>query len=443
MTEPAPTGPVLAEPAPTGPAPTEPAPGPGPAEDRAFSAPHHRGRLRANWLGSQSSTPQYTVSPRSTAEVLEAVRYAVRRRMPVRPAGAGYSWSALAVTGGMLVETGELVGMGEVDPATARVWVRAGTTVRDLGDLLWTAGYSLTQQGFFDRQTIVGALTTGTHGSGAELGNLASFVRGVRVIDGRGRLVEITEDDPAELRAARLSLGMLGVIVEVLLQVEPRYHLTRQISFPTWDEALGTLEVDLAAHRHYSTMWSPADDSLQKCYQIQSPPGVAMSDRNLTFVFDKTDARHGEPSHHVLSARDGESPSPFHELEYAVPIERAAEAMTSARRLLRERHPEREHPLFFRFAAADDAYLSPFCGRDSITVSAGAWPDSGEDAFFDAVHHLLLADFDARPHWGKLFRHERADVRRLFPELPRFAAVRSEFDPHDLFLNDALRTLFA
>lgn len=414
-----------------------------PSREKPSAGPPERNPQWANWLGSQSSTPRRIVRPRSADEVEEAVRLAVRRRMPVRPAGTGFSWSPLPLTEGMLVETGELVGVGEVDPDTARVWVRAGTTVRDLGDLLWSAGYSLSQQGFFDRQTIVGALTTGTHGSGAGLGNIAGFVRGVRVVDGRGRLVEIGENDTRELRAARLSLGMLGVVVEILLQVEPRYHLTRQITFPTWDETLATLQNDVAAHRHYSTMWSPADDSLEKCYRIPNPPGVAMGNRNLTFVFDRTDPAHGEPAHHVLSSRDDEPPPPFYEMEYAVRAERAAEVMRATRRLMLDRYPEREHPLFFRFAAGDDAYLSPFAGQDSITVSVGAWPDSGEDAFFDAVHHLLLTDFDARPHWGKVYRHNRRDVERLFPELGQFAAVRAEFDPHDLFLNAHLRALFA
>lgn len=411
-------------------------------EEEALAAPHDRNRHWSNWLGSQTSTPQYTVQPRTVDETVDAVRHALGQRMPVRPVGAGFSWSPLTLTGGMLVGSGALTGAGEVDRRTDRVWVGAGTTVRDLGDQLWPAGYSLSQQGFFDRQTIVGALTTGTHGSGSGLGNIASFVRGVRVVDGRGRLVEIGEADTRELRAARLGLGMLGVIVEVLLQVEPRYHLSRKTRSPAWDETLASLGRDLATHRHYSTMWSPTDSSLERCYRIPVPPGVSMADRNLVLAFDRADEESGEPAHHVLSSRDAEPPPPFHEMEYAVPVERTTEVMEATRLLLLEQHPEREHPLFFRFAAADDAYLSPFFGRDSVTVSVGAWPDSGEDAFFNAVHRLLLDGFDARPHWGKHYHHNRADVRRLFPELAQFQSVRADFDPHDLFLNDHLRMLF-
>jgi FAD/FMN-containing dehydrogenase len=116
--------------------------------------------------------------------------------------------------------------------------------------------------------------------------------------------------------------------------------------------------------------------------------------------------------------------------------------MEAVRRLLRERHPDRGHPVFFRFVAADDAYLSPFAGRDSMTISVAAWLDSGQDALFDDVHQLL-AGFDARGHWGKRYRFGREDVRRLYPGLAEFAEVRAEFDPYDLFLNDHTRMLFS
>ncbi|HVW44403.1 MAG TPA: FAD-dependent oxidoreductase [Amycolatopsis sp.] len=210
-----------------------------------------------NWSQSQTCTPLYTFAPSTAEEVARVVRFAIAQDIPVRTKGGGYSFSPLVHTGGILLDMVNYSGLGDIDSANHRAWVKAGTGVNELGDLLWAKGLAITVQGAFDLQTFVGAAATGTHGSGSDFGCLSSCARGVHLVDGHGDIVEIGEQHLAEPAAAQVSLGMLGSILEVLLQAEPRYFLSKEVSFPDWPDASATLEQDVAANRHYANMCFP------------------------------------------------------------------------------------------------------------------------------------------------------------------------------------------
>ena len=191
----------------------------------------------------------------------------------IRPVGTGHSWTGLCTTDGVQIDVSALTGIRVVDRDRKRVAVKAGTTIFELGEALWEEGFSLKNQGDIDVPTIAGALSTGTHGSGIELGILASSVRRVRLVNGHAELVDITEDDPDALHAAQVSLGMLGIIVEVELEVVDRYYLEEEVTYPTWDALLEGWERDVADNRHTPSGSGSPTTPHRLCINCPCPKG--------------------------------------------------------------------------------------------------------------------------------------------------------------------------
>ncbi|MGB7447679.1 MAG: FAD-binding protein, partial [Ornithinimicrobium sp.] len=192
----------------------------------------------SNWGGNQVCTPALTVRPQAEQEVVDAVRYAIHEGMTVRVAGTGHSFTPVVQTGGMLLDLSCLQQVTGVDSDTRRVRALGGTAIREFGEPLWEAGLSLSNQGDIDAQTIAGAISTGTHGSGIELGSFSSSVRWIKLVTGSGEVIEIDETDLRRLRAAQVAVGTLGVVLEVELQARPAYYLREQVTYETTDELL-------------------------------------------------------------------------------------------------------------------------------------------------------------------------------------------------------------
>lgn len=400
-----------------------------------------------NWGGNQTATPARLARPRSQEELVAATRAALVAGESVRVAGAGHSFTPLVATGGLLIDPAAVSGVIAADAAARRVRVHAATPISALGEPLWEAGLSLVNQGDIDAQTVAGAISTATHGSGARLGSLSSAVRGVKLVAGDGEVVEIGEDDPRRLRAAQVAVGALGVLLEVELEVAPRYYLQERIECPLWAETVAGWERDVAENRHYSLLWCPADDSTAG---FGLPPPRPMRDRSYTKRYREAEVADEASgiSRQRGARRDrayrvyvsGGTIPPFHELEYFVPAADGLAAVAAVRELMLERHRDQRYPIEVRWVRGEEAYLSPAWRRDSTVVSVSASPGTEYLPFLRDVD-AVLAGFGGRPHWGKLHFLDRARVERLYPELESFEAVRRELDPRGRFLNDHLRPL--
>lgn len=423
-----------------------------PSEPKWSYAPSAEPLRRAawvNWAGSQVATPDLTIAPANEAEVIEAVRFALRERLNLRPMGGGFSFSPLVPTSGVVLDTRRMSGVVSVDHETSRVRVLPGTQIISLSDQLWEKGISLSISGIWDLQTIVGALSTGTHGSARDLGCMASFITKVRLVDGRGEVVEIGQDAVRELAAARVSLGLLGVITEVEIQAEPRFLLNRIAGYPLWDDVMASMEADLTGHPFYSAMWFPHHESPAQIV-LPTPEGMNMADRAWVQTFDKveydpsldnTDRTWGEGigrSYHVLTVDHPAMPA-FHEMELCVPVEQAMEALGSLRKLLTAK--DDAAPLFLRWVKGDDSMISPFADRDGVMFDITAKPGTDYWPLFQEFHNTL-APFGARPHWGKIHVFNRSELERVLPRHGEFVEVRRQFDPTGIFLNDHTRSLF-
>ncbi|WGX97496.1 D-arabinono-1,4-lactone oxidase [Nocardioides sp. L-11A] len=396
----------------------------------------------SNWYGNQTCTPAEVVRPRAEDEVVAAVERAVRDGRVVRAAGSGHSNVALVPTDGQVVDLRDLSGLVGVDRESRQVRVRAGTRIHDLGPLLWEHGLGLVNQGDIDGQQIAGAVATGTHGTGRHLGSLSSAVVGARVVRGDGSVVSVDASTPEWLRAVRTSLGALGVITELTLQVADAYCLAAELVPCTFAELVDSWRERLARHRHFLCYWFPSPAAASAWFTFDPPLG---DDTVLIRTMDQLPAdavaqetpRRIDRAYRVFA--DPCEPT-FHELEFMVPVDQAIDALGELRAMLRSRHPEHPLPLEVRFVAADDAHLSPFAGRASCAISvSGVMGEDNAEVFADCAR--VFAQFRGRPHWGKWHPYDAADLSRLYPEWDAFRTVRAAFDPGGTFTNPYLEQL--
>jgi FAD/FMN-containing dehydrogenase len=382
----------------------------------------------SSWSGRVRCRPSAIARPADEAELIELLG---RASPPLRPVGSGHSFSGLCATGGTLVSLERLQGLVHVDRERRRAVVWGGTELHRLGPLLRAEGLAMENLGDIDRQTLAGAIATGTHGTGRGLGNLSTQVVGARLVTAAGEVVDIAEGDP-RLPAARVSLGALGVVTRIELRVLPAYRLhERRVLVEDPEECLASFDALAAAHRHVEFFWGPRRDRCQ--LKILDPTEEAAG-------LDTLDPRglEGERvewSDRVLPSVREER---FHEIELAVPAERGPELFREARACLRERHPEVAWPLEYRTVAADDAWLSPAHGRDTVTLSAHQGADLPYRDFFADVE-ALGRNHGARPHWGKVHGWTAAELPASYPRWHDFAALRAALDPEGRLLNGHLR----
>ncbi|WP_312360431.1 D-arabinono-1,4-lactone oxidase [Ensifer sp.] len=401
-----------------------------------------------NWVGNQSCIVRYRGAPEKEAELAEMVREATSQGLNVRCAGSGHSFTPVALTSGLQLTLSGMQGVVNIDQARKRVAVRAGTTINQLGKVLKSSGLSLINQGDIDSQALAGALTTGTHGTGATLGNMASQIVGMRLIEPDGSILVVDETTPDLLDAARVSVGMLGVISEITLQAMDSYNLHEKLWRCTFDEMIEQHDELAAKHRHFGFFWCPVPES-RHCYCLPDTASVSTTDRTSDVcemkVIDITDRPPMEDGFEKIAYSSEIYPIEyvpnFHELEYAVPVANGKEAVKAVRKLMLEKHPTCIYPIEYRFTAGDSGWISPFFEQDSITLSVSGEPGTDYWEYLRDVD-TILRQYGSRPHWGKLHFLGAEDVTALYPRAGDFRALRAKVDPEGRFLNDHLRQLF-
>ena len=406
-------------------------------------SPHWR-----NWVGNQSCLRAARGAPGSEDELCAMVRDAAGRGLKVRVAGSGHSFTPVALTNGLHLTLSGMSGVRSIDRARRRVTAAAGTTFNELVRVLQHEGLSLVNQGDIDSQALAGAMTTGTHGTGARLPLLAASIVGLRLVQPDGSVVVADESTPDLLLAARVSLGTLGVISELTLQVDDGYRLHERIWREDFETAMERHDELAAKHRHFSFFWCMTEAS-RHCYCLPDTAATSRTGRTTDVcemkVMDITDeAPFAAPFEKVAYSSDVypiEYVPNFHELEYAVPVEHGKEAVRAVRRLMMEEFPEAIYPIEYRFTAGDDAWMSPFYRQDSVTVSVSGEPGTDYWPYLRAVDRILRG-FGSRPHWGKLHFLTGEDVSALYPRAEDFRALRRRLDPEGTYLNDHLAGLF-
>ena len=405
----------------------------------------------SNWSGGVACAPQRMAMPASEAEIAQLVREAAQREQSVRVVGSGHSFTPLCATDGLLISLDGLQGVVAVNPAANEATVWAGTKLHALGDPLWEAGLALTNMGDIDRQSLAGAIGTGTHGTGPTLGNLSTQVVGLRLLTATGEAVDCSPTvAPALFKAAQLSLGALGVITQVTLRLLPAYHLHERTWVASFDECMVELDAHIQANRHFEFFWLPQDDlcAMKALNPVELTPA---EQDGAPLVKEPTDNHQpqGRLARYVRAERIDRSyrifPSErtvtFNETEFAVPATSGPECLCEIRRLMRSRYPDVAWPLEYRTLAADDLWLSPAYGRETVTISVHQAAELPYQPFFADVE-AIFRNHHGRPHWGKIHTHTAPDLAALYPQWAAFQAVRRQADPAGRFLNEHLRALF-
>ena len=410
-----------------------------------------------NWAGNQRADVP-VVRPGSAAEVADLLVSAAAAGRRVRPVGSGHSFSGIARPEDVQLVCDRLAGIRSVSD-DGLVTVGAGTTLHRLTVELQRRGWSLTNLGDIDRQTVAGALATGTHGTGARFGGLATQVRGLELVLPSGELVECDAHRRPELfAAARVGLGALGVVTAVTLQAEPAFAL-RAVEGPgTLTAALEGFDELMTSTDHVEFYWFPhTDATLLKCNTRVALDGLAPLPRwravwddellsNAAFAGVVAAGRRvpalvpplARLSARALGARTWTDHSHrvfvsrrrvrFLEMEYAVPRETAPDVLAELRRVHEANDWRSAFPVEVRTAAADDVPLSTASGRATAYVAAHVPAGSEPGCWFAALESIAGA-VGGRPHWGKLHGLDAEVLADRYPRFAEFVALRDRLDP--------------
>lgn len=383
-----------------------------------------------NWSGSLRFSPAEIVAPRDEEELARLVRRAREDGRVVRVAGAGHSSSPLVETGETLVSLEHLRGLEWHDRESHQATIRAGMTLQEAGEVLFATGLVLHNLGDINVQTVVGAVSTGTHGSGKRLQNLATALVGGRMVTAGGEIQEIPRDRMAAFRCA---LGGLGIFTAIRLRLLPAFQLRRRELCTTVERLLANIDDLAESNRNFDFYWYPRSDEV-KVRTMNPPSAREYQIAGARLVEDRTGW-----AHQIISKK---RELKFEEMEYALPAEAGIPCFQEIRRRVLDRHRRTvAWRVLYRLIAPDDAFLSTAHGRQTVTISLhhnAGLPFAG---YFDDIEPIFRS-FGGRPHWGKKHSLRARELRPLYPQWDEYQRLRRELDPDGVFLNRYLRSLF-
>lgn len=431
--------------------------------------PLEPGRRWHNWGRAESAGPLWVARPTTVDEVVSVVRRARELGLPVKAIGAGHSFTAIAAAPGLQLDLAGLDGLLAVDAAARRVTLGAGTNLYQLPALLAPHGLAMENLGDIDRQTIAGATSTGTHGTGGTFPGLAAQLVGATLVTADGDVLRVSDTDNPDLwPAVRLGLGALGILAEVTVQCVPAYALEARERPEPLDAVLDVFPERVAEADHFEFYWFPHTDTALTKTNTRRPADAPLSplgpvrrwvDDTLMSngVFRATCAVAnvvpGAAPHinrlatHLTGNRDFTDISTsvfttkrtvrFNEMEYAIPRAAVPEAVRAVRALIDAKGWRVSFPIEVRAAASDDLWLSTAHGRATGYVAVHRYWRESHHEYFRAVEDIMRG-LDGRPHWGKIHYQSADSLASLYPRFGDFLAVRDRLDPDRVFANPYL-----
>ncbi|MEV0203669.1 D-arabinono-1,4-lactone oxidase [Streptomyces sp. NPDC050788] len=421
-----------------------------------------------NWGGTVASRPAREVAPASVEELSAAVQKAAEDGLTVKAVGSGHSFTSIAATDGVLIRPQLLTGIRKIDRDAMTVTVEAGTPLKRLNMALAREGLSLTNMGDIMEQTVSGATSTGTHGTGRESASIAAQIRGLELVTADGSVLTCSaKENPEVFAAARIGLGALGIVTAITFAVEPVFLLTAREEPMPLEKVLADFDELWAENEHFEFYWFPhtGNTNTKRNNRSAGPekpvPLVAgwIEDEFLSNgVFQvaqwvgravpATVPAIARISSTALSARSYTDipykvfTSPrrvrFAEMEYAVPREALTETLRELRAMVDRSGLRISFPVEVRTAPADDITLSTASGRDSAYVAVHMFRGTPYQAYFTAAERIFTAH-EGRPHWGKVHTRDAEYFSRAYPRFGEFTALRDRLDPDRRFQNDYLR----
>jgi L-gulono-1,4-lactone dehydrogenase len=415
-----------------------------------------------NWAGDQVCVPSEIASPGSREELIEVLGRSRDAGRRVRVAGSGHSFTEAALTDGTMISLARMNNVLAADRETGLVKVEAGVALCDLNPALWGLGLAMENLGDVDVQSLAGAIATATHGTGGGLRNISAQVEAIELVTADGEVRELDAGD--ELRAARVSLGALGVITAVTLRTVPAFTLHRLDSPQPLGTVLDRYEEIVAANDHFELFVFPYTETAlvierNRTGEPPKPPNKAAAWLNDVLLenyvldllaragrrFPAMNPRMARVAARLLSHSERRDRSyrifatdrrvRFTEMEYAVPREHGPEALRRVLDLIRGERIEVFFPIEFRVVDGDDALLSPTYERPSAYIAVHQYRGMEWRAYFQEVE-AIMRSFGGRPHWGKRHFQDAASLAEVYPRFKDFLAIRDELDPGRLFANE-------
>jgi L-gulono-1,4-lactone dehydrogenase len=449
--------------------------------DRRAAPARASGETWRNWAGNESARPRRMASPRSAQEVADEVRKAAADGLTVRMAGTGHSFTPAAVTDGVLLRPGALARIRSVDAAAGLATAEAGCPLRVLNAELLARGLSLANMGDIQVQTVAGAIQTGTHGTGRDIGGMAAQVAGLELVLADGTIVTCSADVPAGsapppsspsppsppwpglFDAARVGLGALGILTAVTFRVVPSFLLEAREEPMRWSEVISRLDELTSANEHFEFYWFPHTEGCltKRNNRSAGPPRplprmrYLLDDEFLSNTVFGATCRLGHLVPAVIkpvNAMAGKAlgsrtyvdaayrvfTSPrrvrFKEQEYAIPRESLADVLAEVRALFARRDWRISFPIEVRVTPGDDPWLSTAYRRDSAYIAIHVFHASPHQEYFRDVEAVMIAA-GGRPHWGKMHTVGAEYLRQAYPKHGEFVALRDELDPERRFGN--------
>ncbi|MEU6405628.1 D-arabinono-1,4-lactone oxidase [Streptomyces sp. NPDC046985] len=421
-----------------------------------------------NWGGTVAARPAREVAPASVEELAAAVRQAAEDGLRVKAVGSGHSFTSVAATDGVLIRPHLLTGIRSLDRASMTVTVEAGTPLKRLNMALAREGLSLANMGDIMEQTVAGATSTGTHGTGRDTASIAAQIMGLELVTADGSVLTCSaREHPDVFAAARIGLGALGVVTAITFAVEPVFLLTAREEPMPLERVLAEFDQLWAENEHFEFYWFPHTGGTTTKRNNRSAGPEAPVGRLAGWFEDEllsngvfqvanwvgraapaTVPSIARISSRALSARTYTDipykvfTSPrrvrFVEMEYAVPRAALTGALRELKAMVDRSGLRVSFPVEVRTAPADDVTLSTASGRDSAYIAVHMFRGTPYQRYFTAAERIFTAH-EGRPHWGKIHTRDAEYLAAAYPCFGEFTALRDRLDPERRFQNDYLR----
>ncbi|MBJ9371136.1 FAD-binding protein [Acinetobacter sp. TGL-Y2] len=414
-----------------------------------------------NWSGFQHSQPEHILKPSS----IDELKNIVQNHHKIRVVGAGHSFTPLVCTDATLLSLDHFSGVENVNTALTQANIWSGTRLFNLDQYLEPIQQSLMQQGDIDQQSLAGAVSTGTHGTGLNLHCISAYVEAFELLTASGDILTCSrQDNPNIFEAGRVSLGSLGILTKITMQNKPRYKLKEHVRLCSVNEFFENIDLWKTQHRHIECFafshadqlilktlditdediqprklsW-PSEDALLTicCSLTKSFPALNPKLQKLLGVFIKPTTFVDWSSQIFPTPRE----TKFNEMEYQIPVESGMECLEAVLTALKNAKAQTFFPVEFRFVKGDDIWLSPFYQQDSISISVHQYHKQAPNQLFDEIEPIFQ-HYRGRPHWGKMHNMGASQLQALYPKWDDFMQLRAQLDPTQKFLNPYLEKLF-
>jgi FAD-linked oxidoreductase len=423
-----------------------------------------------NWAENVEWNPSKIGYPSSEKEIQQFVLKAINSNKKIRVIGSGHSFTSLCSTNEILISLDNYQGATAINKEKKQATVKGGTKLSLLGELLFKEGLAMENLGDINVQSVAGAISTGTHGTGVGFKSISNQVVALKFINGKGEVIECSETKNTELfKAAQVSLGCFGIITEITIQCVPAYKLKLQNGREKLSDVLATLKQRNTENRNFEFYWIPYTDTAwtktSNIVEESEPDKVNIFNYLTEYVLEnyvykvlceyakifpsqnKTVANITAASissvkkvFHSHKVYTTQRLVKFHEMEYNIPADAYNDAFKDIKKLVNTKKFNVHFPIENRWVKGDDVYISPAYERDSAYIACHMYNKKDSKAYFTALEKIFKA-YNGRPHWGKMNNFTTEDIVNSYPKFDTFMTLRKQHDPQNIFVNPYIKNL--